>query len=457
MNRRIGAFFVGAVVLVSLAVLANAEDQPLKGQYRIYLNSGHVVSGDVTQQADGSYEVKNKYGMTIVVRKHEVKAIVPLEENGPRADQPSPGQREESISPYRRAISDEEIAEILAGIEAELSEDDIRISDDDLDAELPLNEEHLAEMKRQAGEKAKVLVRPHFVMVYTGTAESAQELGSRLEVIWKWNFRFINMLGLKPKRPDYKLEVYYFGTHEEFKNYALNNGSDLPDGVLGYYTHDVNRSHFFDLWDWPVFEQAKRAIKDKQVPADTRRHLRNKINRWVEHNNHEVIQHEAGHHIHFNTGIFTQRGDEGGLAPTWLVEGTTMMFEVPQSTTGRGGACLGDLNDARLDEFRRAYPKWTPAGLKQFVIINQLWYQGYNYPRGWAIVYYLWMQHREGLGKYVKKIHDREELGEEYTLTDREADFEECFGRLDQEWVDKFYAYLDGLTVRKSRLPPEPF
>ena len=459
MNRLLTIGAIVVVTVLSASVAARAADE-IKGRYRIYLMSGRSVAGDVTQLENGAYEVKNKYGMIITIRKNQVKAIVPLEED--RLEQrrtPSPGERKDIDSLLRRSISDEEIEELLAGIEAEVDESVVGISHDDLMVELPLNQEDVDEMVRQAGgkDKAKVLIRPHFVMVYTGTSESAQALGSRLEVIWKWNAKFLSMLNVPAKRPEYKMEVYYFGTHKEFIDYSLNQGTQLPSGVLGYYTSEVNRSHFFDLWTWAQFEGIRRELENKNTSPARRRHLRNYINRWVESNNLEVIQHETGHHLHFNTGVFTQRGPEGGLAPTWLVEGATMMFEVPPSTTGRGGASLGDRNDSRLHEFRQHFPRrMEPGELKQFIIDNSVWMNGqYDYPRGWAVVYYLWMEHREGLGEYVRKIHEREELGEDYTRTAREEDFESCFGRLDDDWIEKFYTFIDGLQVRRSRLPPE--
>ncbi|MCK4341955.1 MAG: DUF1570 domain-containing protein [Phycisphaerae bacterium] len=455
MKRTLGILAVVAVS-VSVVCMVSAAEEETQGRYRVYMMDGKTVEGEVTQMEDGSYEIKTKYGIVVVVKKGEVKGMVPLEETAQPRIVISPGERAENRSLLRRQITDEEIEEILVGIEAEIG--DVGVDIEDLRAPLPTDWEAVEEMKRLAmgGEREpKVLERPHFVMVYTATDESARKLGARLESVWRWNSKLIKRLDLKAERPEYKLEIYYFDTHEEFINYSFNEGIQLPSGALGYYSHLINRSHFFDLMNWQQLEGRKRRAKDPRTPPRERRRLRNENRAWVEHNNQEVIQHEAGHHIHFNTGVFIPRVRTGGTAPTWLVEGATMQFEVPPAATGRGGAGLGELNDSRLYEFRRHFPyKMQPAELKQFLLDNRVWMNGqYDYPRGWAVFYYLWRQHRDGLGKYIRMINDRPP-GEEPSFTEREKEFEDCFGRVDEKWMDDFYEFLEGLTIRPSRLPP---
>jgi hypothetical protein len=463
MRRPIGVLTAAALFCVMVPCWASADEE--LGQKRVYLLNGRHVEGEVVRLDDGSYKITNKFGMVIRVQRNQVKAVTDVE-TGSDTDR---GGTRSGRSPWsgqvvRYPISDSKIEAILAGIELDLPEEEL-VEIEDLDAPLPVNEEAVNEMLRQAGlqrdpdvpleEHDNVLLRPHFVLVYTARKESAIELAGRMEAIWKWNTTFIGRTGVVPNRPEHKMEVYYFGSFDEFQKYTYNQGFEVSAGTLGYYYHPVNRSHFFDMWNWPILEGAKQRMKDKRTPIQERRKIRNMLERYVEHNNLEVIQHEVGHHLHFNTGVFTKRGEYGGLAPTWLVEGTTMMFEVPPSTIGKGGSSMGDLNDPRLDEFRRLYPRWTPYALKQFVINNSIWYQGYNYPRGWALVYYLYRKHHEGFGKFVNLIHEREEAGEGWSMTQQEADFEDCFGKLDEEWVDKMYAYLDSLNIRPSRLPPE--
>lgn len=462
MKRVYGGIGCLLAVMLLAQVVATAQSE-IEGRYRIRLMSGRMVEGDVTQQADGSYKVKTKYGIVVTVRRNEVAQITPLEEQVRDIDKITRSSGETRF--VRRAISDAEIEEIIAGIEVEIDAGLLGASPDDLMAPLPLDEGAVEEMLRLAtlpieggvpmAEQENVLVRPHFVMVYTAERDSALRLAARLESVWRWNVRFVQALGLKPVRPEKKLEVFYFGTHKEFESYTLNQGIVMPAGALGYYKHDINRSHFFDLTDMPMLAGLRDELENDDLPADQRRRLRNKMESYVEYQNMEVIQHETGHHIHHNIGVF-RRDLDATHAPVWLVEGATMLFEVPPAATGRGGAGLGEQNDVRLHQFRQHFPnEMTPRGFRSFLFDDNVWMNGqYDYPRGWAVVYYLWRRHREQLGTYIDAVYNRD-FGSEVDRGAREREFEDCFGDIDDEFVEDFYDFIENLRVRPSRLPPE--
>ena len=451
---RIGALAAALVLVTQVVPWALAG---IEGRYRITLTDKKtVIEGEVKELPDGSYEVKTKHGAIMTIKKNQVLDMKLQESATPKVETLAKSRTASSdliVTAERRTIGDKEVNDILSGIVATPDESIAGLDRDEMMQDLPVDEDAVAEMKHLAGPEAKVLLRPHFVMVYTSSEDSARKLASRLESIWKWNVQFLRLLNVPAQRPEHKLEIYYFGTYKEFEAYTANRGVQLPGGALGYYSHDINRSHFFDLTDWPMLASDLKMAKDPNVPWAERQRLQNRVNRFVEFENCAVIQHEAGHHMHFNTGLFSRRGAEGGTAPTWLVEGTTQLFEVPPPTSGSGGASLGELNDAKLNEFRTIYAKWTATELKSFVLHNEEWYQGYHYPRGWALVYYMWKKHRTGLSKYIQALQARE--GTEVGLTELEKEFEDCFGRVDDKWVEAFYKFMDDLQLRKSRLPPD--
>jgi hypothetical protein len=173
----------------------------------------------------------------------------------------------------------------------------------------------------------------------------------------------------------------------------------------------------------------------------------------------EVIQHETGHHIHFNIGLFPRDAFGGNSVPMWLVEGTTMLFEVPPSAAG---ASLGVLNHYRLNNLRRHFGArpLSAADWKLFLIDNNLWPNAAghgsifdSYQLGWSMVYYLWKEQRDKYAQYLQKIFGREE-GETVSNTEREKEFEDIFGRVDEKWIDRYYAFLEKLQLRPSLLPP---
>lgn len=461
MKRTLGVLSVAAILLAVLSA-AQSSDGLLQGRYRIILMNGNTVEGDVTQRPDGSYLVENangRKGITVTVRKAEVRQVVPIEEAKGADPAARPGMSMGVTSARRRAIQDSEIEEILLGIKANVDPEAIGVKREDMMAPLPLDEASVAEMVRLAGSDKK-LVTDHFVMVYTGPDKAARALLTRLEAVWRWNVRFIEMNQLPARRPEHKLEIYFFHTFDEFVAHAKTAyGTDVSGGVLGYYRPDSNRSHFFEMATFPPVARRLEQAAQKGVPARDGRQLRNTVNRWVEYQNIEVIQHEAGHHIHFNIGLFPMNGleRESGI-PRWLVEGTTMLFEFPPNESGAG---IGTINHKRLYEFRNQTSGMRMGAneWKRFIIDDTIWFTnayGFSYPIGWALVQYLWKEHREDYSRYMREVFGREP-DFRMTETEREAEFEKFFGRVDDAWVKKFRAFVERLRFMKSRLPPEIF
>ena len=452
----LGILLAGLILAWALP-LVSAEDL---GQRRVQRMNGSWLVGQVEELPD-VYKIKTATGITVTLKKSEVKNILPLE--GAYAGGPvSPGVAVEA-NPYRRYVSDEEIAELLADIVIE--RDDIIDSAANIGDELPLDEDSLEEMLRLAGttKEEGVLLKPHFVLVYTTSKEAAMKLAARVESVYRWNIKFMRMLKLPLTRPEYKLEVYYFASQQEFDNYTTNVGGTPRLGILGYYRPDINRSHFFDLATFPPIARLLEIMQDTRIPYKQRQRARNILNRWVAFNNLSVTQHEVGHHIHFNIGLFPRDvfidPESYDSLPRWLVEGTTMMFEFPPT---KAGASLGTTNHGRLDEFDKIYGRHnehrrlSPQRLKSFILDNNIFLRGggSTYSLGWAMVHYFWKKQRDGYAEYMRIISQREP-GFNISYTDREKEFEDCFGRVDEDWINEWYEFLDSLHLKRSVLPPD--
>jgi hypothetical protein len=450
MRNRTAIVAALAAVVLSLQLVAAAQAQAqVAGRYRIDLMNGQAVEGDVKELPNGSFEVKTKFGVVVTIKKSEVRGLRALEA-ATTPGRKGPAGAGRSAAGLRREISDAEVTALLAGIVAQPDESLAGADRDEMLADLPVDDESLADMKRIAGPESKVLLKPHFVMVYTSTDEGAQKLAARLEAIFRWKIQFMKMMGRPVRRPPHKLEIYYVGTYKEFQQMGA------PSGAAGFYRHDDNRAYFFDFEDFPVMAALAEKAKDPNTPWRERQRLRNRISRYCEDQTLEVIQHEAGHQIDFNIGLFpryehTVKADY----PRWLVEGTTMMFEVPPSSAG---ASLGVLNHTRLDQLRLRWGRHplSVAEWKRFIIDNNMWFHppgngdsGDSYPLGWALVYYLWKEHRAGYAQYCKAVYNRDE-DVEMSNSDREKEFEDIFGRVDEKWVKSFYDFLDSLQLRKS-------
>lgn len=471
---RIGRFgaalaaFAIAAVLLSPAVVYG--ESGMEGQWRIVLHSGRTVEGDVNERDDGTLEVTTRHGITVVVRRHEISQMAPLGQvHKPDTESLTGGRpRGASASDSARLITDEEIEEILSGIVALVDESEGARNPRDLLAPLPVDEDSVRDMMQKGGytwkegvpleQQDNILTNDYFVMLYTGSRDPARQMLGRLNTVWRWNARFMAMLEVPVHQPESKLEIYFFGTYKEYEAYSASRGNAVSPGILGYYVPEWNRSHFYDLITAPGIADFVEQLKDPRIPWRARQYIQNRIRRFIEFSNQEVVQHEIGHHIHFNIGLFPRDGlKREASIPVWLVEGTTMMFEVPP---GLGGASLGAMNHSRLYQLRAifGFQPLSPEVWKLFLIDNAYWRgaggwsTGASYPLGWVMVYYLYREHRPQFARYLQRVFGREEA---MTRTELESEFVECFGVLDKKWFDRFYTFIDRLELKPSLVGPE--
>jgi hypothetical protein len=446
-TRRRLSLLIATLLVAWLLPAVQAQDL---GRMKVQRTDGKWVTGEVQETPD-AYIVKVSRSITVTIRKNEVRAILPVEE---AESQPGDQQeQQESENPDRLGgFKDAEIEKILEGTNLELPLSELALEE----SELPLDEESVAEMERMAGTD-NALASKHVVIVYTSTKQAAQLLADRLESIWRWRMKFMRIIDLPVRLPEHKLELFYFASRDEFDAVCTNlYGNTPPPQALGFFTPEANRSQFFDMLTfWPV---KRRLEASKKATGAVKAREENLAKRWSEFQNITVTQHELGHHIDFNVGLFPHyafiAGESWDAMPTWLVEGTTMMFEVPPTAEG---ASLGAVNYSRLNEFKMIFSqKWRPELFKMFVVNNRIWHSGYFYPMGWALVYYLWEEKRPGLSQYYHIITARDP-GDAVGYTQREREFEDCFGKIDQEWVDAFWKFVMDLPVKRSLLPPEHY
>ena len=433
-----------AVSLLLLPLFAPTFGDEIKdgSLCRILLTNNKEIVGTITVGAD-AYEVQVAYGIKQTIPKNQVRQIIVIGDDIGAAREP------EAVS-FDQGVSAKEIQDIL-GTEAL---EDMYIWDFvkpvDLMAPLPTDPQALREMLKIAGQSAKYLETDHFLLVYTTSMDKAKRLAARFEAVYKWRAWLASWTGITPIVPDYRMESFLFGTHDEFNAYSTLHG-DTADGTLGFWHPYDNRSAYFDIETFPIIAHFLRRYSDPNVDAQIRRRGKNLIDRWVEHYNYEVVQHEIGHHIDFNIGFFPQQGD----VPRWLCEGLTMQFEVAPSQLG---ACFGKINYNRLNELRQQYGPNLEAlpPLRNFMLHQMLWFQGYNYPLGWALVHYLIKNYPEGFPKFIQLIALREDnWGIQVPLEDKLTEMEGLFGKLDDEWDRKFKEYINSIPMRQSELTPE--
>lgn len=436
----VSAIAISAFLFAAAAPLV-AEDM---GRCRVLRSNGMIIEGAV-KKVEGGYEVTSAKGITVKLKDNEVNRVIRLDIATEKPAGEAGGKT--SVAPVADSaanVSDSDVEDILG---SENTGDDVIEAEGDNLAPCPANEDSIAEMMRIAGKKAQRYETDHFVLVYTSERKLALELAARMESIYKWVIRYQEMLDIPIRRPDYKLEQYFFGTYKEYQDYmALDLGAVMP-GALGFYQRETNRSAFFDMQDEPGIADLKKQLAQPGVDWRQRQFITNRIKRYTDFYNLTVIQHECAHHVHFNTGVFPKRGD----MPRWLVEGLACMFELPP--TDAGGS-LGVVNHARLDEFRKIYGK-TPerlGDLRLFIVDDSQFRGGMSYSLGWALHQYMWKKYRKKYAKYMQLMAARED-DERIDSTKRQQEFEDLFGPVDEEWVKKFVEYVNTLQLRQSVLP----
>jgi len=420
-----------------LAVSTWTASAQVSGRHKLVLMNGQTIIGDVKELPD-AYEVTKHNpggGKTVfTVRKSDVLKVVPLEGGESGAGLGGSAAR-------LRPITDKEVERILGSEDLDFLFADVEPAPE-LMKPLDTDPDGRREMERITGH-GKVFETDHFLLVYTSDDVLATKLGGRLESVYRWCVRMMEMLDIPFKRPEYRLEAYLFGTFDEYNAYQTNVGFDEP-GAIGFYHRLNNRSAFFDMDTYPPIARQRELLKDPSTDYRRRRRIKNIIRRTVDHYNLEVIQHEAGHHIHFNIGFFNPRADVN----TWGVEGLTMQFETPP---GKLGGSLGATNHYRLYQFRQiyGYPMRRFPNMRMYIIGDV----GYNYPCSWALTHFLWKKKRAGYAKFMQSIA-RQEADVRLSLTEKQQQFEDCFGPIDEDFEKDFLEFINGIQLRRSALPP---
>jgi hypothetical protein len=141
--------------------------------------------------------------------------------------------------------------------------------------------------------------------------------------------------------------------------------------------------------------------------------------------------------------------------PVWLAEGCAMLFETPP---GRAGGGLGTVNAHRLEEWHGLYGRRAidPAQLRELLFSDQRVRggSGQEYSLAWALTYYLWKSQRDEFMNYVQMVTFRAP-GRVYSAEENVEDFEAIFGRFDERFIKRWYAFMQDVPRRKSTIPWE--
>lgn len=366
------------------------------------------------------------------------------------------------------------------------------------DDELPLDVQLEARLRSELGEDALIKHTPHFVVVYEQESPILDEFTARLEHTYHGVRRFAELLELSIAEPDHKLEILFFHTEQNYLRHVARYGFQGA-GTYGVYMDTLNRSFFYNVENDGTFLIMQQSIATSQESIDrllrsingiqgegtpvrleladgtrqtmTKSQARDKVNeardalgrlrgrreRYIEHINRTVIQHETAHQVAFNFGLHARRADN----PKWFVEGMACLLESPPSQAGGG---FGILNQYRLEDLRAAiapdharrrittqdFLDAVAAGRiispQRLVSDSALFAQrgpqmSSVYACSWAMIHYLFRARRDEFAGYTRELQQRQP-GRRFTPDQELTLFERYFGPIDDAFVKRWGSYL---------------
>lgn len=309
------------------------------------------------------------------------------------------------------------------------------------------------------GEEYRVKPTDHFIVLTNADEAIVKDFLPRLEKTYDSVHRFVDQVGVKIKYPKEKLPVLFCHDFDEYSARCKQfTGQPAPGEAAGlYWREPLNFSLFYDMSQVSfIKETTAKAEQLKQDAARTpdrnakQAKLReanwyiNRIAIYQQEQNRSVVQHEVAHQLLFNLQFHKADVDN----PQWFVEGMATLFEPPPGKTGAG---FNVINQSRLGEIRDALVVMKTDDLKNFISrtrTGMLSSQGYA--QSWALCYYLVKRKSKELPKYVELIKKRP-VDKVLSAKENLADFEKCFGKVNDMFTKKFTNYITKLPF----MPPQ--
>lgn len=249
---------------------------------------------------------------------------------------------------------------------------------------------------RLAGEFGKgyeVSSTGHYLVVHP--RGQSRQWSQRFEDLYRSFVHYFQVRGMKLNEPEFPLVAVVLPSRSEFVHYAARDGSQVADGLLGYYSPTDNRVALYD------------------VGGD-----------WTQ--NADTIIHEATHQTAFNTGVHSR------FAPTprWIAEGLGTMFEAPGVWNARNNTRDADrVNRGRRTQFQRYQSRRRAGVLSELISSDRLFGSDGEaaYAESWAFTFFLVETRPRDYTRYLRRVAARPEF-RDYSAAERLKDFTDVFG-----------------------------
>jgi len=276
------------------------------------------------------------------------------------------------------------------------------------------------ELRQEFGAGFTVIETPHYVICTDAGSRFGEWTGKLFERLFTGFYAAWKDQGIELAEPAFPLPVVIFANDQAYRDYARGDVGAIPVD-LGYYSSLTNRIALRDLT--PASAKGKRGADD--------------LSALVNAANVTTIVHEAAHQIAFNSGFHVRLADN----PMWLTEGLAMYFESPDLKNATGWKTTGQINRARLQQFRDySRNRRKPGSLETLLSGNERFSQAAAdaYAEAWLLTHFLIRQHREEYAAYVRALQKQTPLDigpPAKRLAAFQAAFGDDLGRLEKAFL----------------------
>lgn len=363
---------------------------------------------------------------------------------------------------------------------------------------LPTDEAVENRLRRDMGGDVLIKQTPNFTVAVEAQSSILDEFTARLEHTYHGVRRFAELLDLPIIEPEHKLEICFFDSEESYLEHMARRGF-RGEGTYGVYMESSNRSFFYNVENDRALREMQRNIAASQESIDRLLHsieeirgggtpvrlelgdgtrqtmtraearervaeardslerLRTRRERYIDHINRTVIQHETAHQVAFNVGLHPPGADN----PKWFVEGLACLLESPPNRFGGGfgitnqyrfrdlrDAVAGDRPKRRLTagDYLEAIADGRIVSPERLVSDARLFQMrgleaSRAYASAWALMQYLFRARREELAAYAREIQQRPP-GRRFSSEEELECFQHHFGRINEVFLKRWAGYL---------------
>lgn len=297
----------------------------------------------------------------------------------------------------------------------------------------PVSREELSEQLRQEfGPQFEVYATNHYLICHSTGLGYARWCEHLFERLYRAFTTYWTRRGFPIQDPPFPLVAIVFENRQAYEAYGRREVGDGIENIVGYYSLETNRIALFD--PRPPGDREKQAGR-----RPTTRERNQVLAQATGAFNVATIVHEATHQIAFNSGLHRRFADN----PLWVTEGMALYFETPDPESDDGWKEMGQVNPARLAQFRRSVARGrSPTALRDLITSDDRLRNPAtaldSYAEAWALSYFLIRTKPEQYHAYLRKLNAKPYLVWD-SPEERLADFFEAFGkdlpRLDEQFV----------------------